>query len=236
VQPGWTAAILRFGLTIALPAFLALTSVRLVMSVVFLQVEYHRPGFPDDPFGFTRADRLHYAPYAVRYLLNDADIGYLGDLRLDGEPLFTERELRHMQDVKVVTRAALGVHAVLAFVLGGTVLALAWRPETRHTLRRALFDGGVLTIGLVVLLVVLILASWDTFFTDFHRIFFEGDSWQFSTSDALIRLFPEQFWFDTAITIGLLTVTGALAAMFGARYWEDRALRRARQQSQPGVS
>ncbi len=84
--------------------------------------------------------------------------------------------------------------------------------------------------------VVLIVASWDTFFTDFHRMFFEGDSWQFSTSDALIRLFPEQFWFDTAITIGLLTVIGALVALFGAWYWEDRALRRAHQQSQPARS
>jgi integral membrane protein (TIGR01906 family) len=207
------AAVLHLFLIVGLPVFLVLTGVRLVMTNTYLQLEYNRPGFPEDRFGFTKEDRLNYAPYAIRYLLNDSGIGYLGDLKLDGEPMYTARELRHMEDVKTVTRAALSVHLILTLVLVAACAFLIWYPETRWRLWRGLFEGGALTIAAIITLSVLIVASWDFFFTEFHGIFFEGDSWQFSTSDTLIRLFPEQFWFDTAITIGLFAIAGSLTAM-----------------------
>ncbi len=213
------ARVLRVLIVIGLPAFFVLTSVRLVASETFLQLEYHRPGFPADRYGFTQEDRLEYAPYAVRYLHNNADISYLGKLELDGTPMYTDRELRHMQDVKTVVQAARKVHTVLSLALAAAAVSLFWRRPTRRLLRQALAEGGAFTIALILLLVVLIFASWDFFFDGFHAVFFEGDSWQFSTSSTLIRLFPEQFWFDAAITIGLLTVGGALCAMLVAWYW-----------------
>jgi integral membrane protein (TIGR01906 family) len=57
--------------------------------------------------------------------------------------------------------------------------------------------------------VIIAALSWDTFFTSFHSIFFASGTWQFEYSDTLIRLFPEQFWFDAAVTIGALTILGA---------------------------
>jgi len=218
----WFISIVRLCLTVALPIFLVLTSVRLVMSEAFLQIEYHRPGFPADRYGFTQKDRLTYAPYAVQYLLNDAGIDYLGDLTIAGEPMFTARELKHMEDVKVVTRIAFRVQLLLTLGMAAVVIFLAWRPQTRQTLRQGLFEGGLLTIAAIITLVVLVIAGWNTFFTGFHQLFFEGDSWQFSTRDTLIRLFPEQFWFDAALCIGLLTVTGALSAVAMAWLWERR--------------
>ncbi len=68
------------------------------------------PYFPPDQYGFTKADRLKWAPYALNYLTNSADISYLGDLKFeDGTPLYNERELSHMNDVKRVTQGALKV-------------------------------------------------------------------------------------------------------------------------------
>ncbi|RPI96895.1 MAG: TIGR01906 family membrane protein [Chloroflexi bacterium] len=222
--PSWLIALLRYILAGTLPVFLVLTGVRLVTTEAFLQLEYHRPGFPEDRFGFSQEDRLHYAPYAVEYLRNDAGIAYLGDLAFEnGEPLFRARELGHMEDVKVVMRAAMRVHTVLTLVLAAIVLILAWRRETRAELRAGLIAGGALTITIIVTLVILIFASWDFFFDGFHGLFFEGDSWQFSTSDTLIRLFPEQFWFDAAMSIGLFTVVGAFAAILIAFTWDRRS-------------
>ncbi len=221
ILPGWVVMILRTAITLALPAFLLLTAVRLVMSEPFVRIEYERPGFPADRYGFTKQDRLHYAPYAVRYLLNDAGISYLGDLTFaDGMPLYSERELQHMEDVKTVTRGAFRLQTVLGLVLLASVVALGWQRQTRYALRRALADGGVFTIALIITLTVLVLANWNYFFDTFHEIFFKGDSWLFSTSDTLIRLFPEQFWFDAAMTIGFLTVVGALTAIGGSLYWD----------------
>ncbi len=221
----WNALALRLLLTLALPPLLALTSVRLVMTSLFVQIEYQRPGFPADRYGFSRDERLHYAPFAVRYLHNDAAISYLGDLTFpDGSPLFNERELQHMADVKTVTRTAFQVHRALLVASGVSALLLARRRATRRTLWRALGDGGLLTIAVILVLAVLVVASWDLFFDGFHALFFEGDTWVFRTSDTLIRLFPEQFWFDAALTVAFLTVSGSLLAMIVAWRMERRTL------------
>lgn len=203
-------------LTIALPFLLVMLNVRLVMTPLFLHIEYTRPGFPDDPYGFTREDRLHYAPYAVDYLLNDASITFLGDLTFsDGAQLFNDRELRHMRDVKVLTQAAFMVAGITALL---TLLAAygLWR---QGRLQGALWRGGMLTIGLIITIIVVAVLNWNFFFTGFHTLFFESDTWYFRYSDTLIRLFPEQFWFDAALVIGVLTTLQALLAMFTGMRW-----------------
>src|SRR5690348_492961 len=92
-------------LTVIFPFVLVLLAARLVMTPLFLQFEYNRPDFPPDEFGFTREDRLNYAPYALNYLLNGAGVEYLGDLKdSDGRLLYQADELRHMRDVKNLTQ------------------------------------------------------------------------------------------------------------------------------------
>lgn len=223
--PHWFLQAVRWLITLILPVFLVLTSVRLVMNEGYLWLEYHRPGFPDDPYGMTRDQRLEYGPYGIRYLLNDADIGYLGRLQLDGEPAFRAKELEHMEDVKIVTRAVLRLHNGLALMLLGGVILLGRTRARRPMLRAALSGGGVFTIGIIVTLVLGALMAWDVFFSGFHSIFFEGNSWRFYNHDTLIRLYPEQFWFDISITIGALTLLGALALIGGSGWWERRANR-----------
>lgn len=205
-------------ITLAVPVLLTLVSVRLVMTPQFLHFEYTRPGFPEDIYGFTLEDRLDLAPYAVNYLINNEDLSYLGDLTFPGgeRPLFQQDELRHMHDVQVVTRIAFLVllFGGAAFVL--TVIAL-WRDglRGRSTLRRGLLAGAMLTLSTIAFIVVFALTAWDFFFTAFHQVFFEEGTWRFAYSDTLIRLFPEQFWFDAALVIGGLTVNGALLILIG---------------------
>lgn len=222
----WLWLTLRAIVILTLPAVLVLVSVRAVMTEAFLQIEYHRPGFPVDRFGFSRNDRLHYAPYAVRYLHNDADISYLGQLTFpNGEPLFTTKELQHMQDVKAVTRAAFQTLTALAIILAASAILLGRRRATRPWLWEALGDGALLTVFLILALIAFALVGWQVFFDNFHALFFEGDSWVFSTSDTLIRLFPEQFWFDAALSVGLLSLGFSLVILFGAGTLERRTKR-----------
>jgi integral membrane protein (TIGR01906 family) len=208
---GVVATVLRLVLTILLPVLLVLGSVRLMMTPLWVQIEYNRPGFPEDVFGFTTEERLTYAPLAIEYLVNDAGIDFLGDAQsLDGRMLYTERELEHMYDVKVVTQVAfqvLLVAAVVAVLVGGILLN---RPQTRTHFWRAVRDAGLITLGAIAAIVIGAVLAWNAFFTAFHNLFFAEGTWQFLYSDTLIRLFPEQFWFDTAIVIGVLTGIGAL--------------------------
>lgn len=202
--------VMRAYIIVMLPVLLVLVSVRVVMSPAFLYFEYNRPDFPPDAYGFTREDRLYYGPYAVDYLLNDAGIEYLANLQFaNGSSLFNPRELRHMADVKLVTRAANFV-----LLIGGTLYLVAvavplWTPHTRRELFSALLSGGLLTLGLVAGIIAAAVFAWDAFFTTFHQLLFADGTWIFLYSDTLIRLFPEQFWFDASLVVGVLTIGGA---------------------------
>lgn len=203
-RPFWALVLNRF-LTVIFPVLAVLIAVRVIMSPLFLQVEYNRPGFPDDPFGLTRENRLTYAPYALDYLLYGKDVTYLGDLRFeDGETLYTVRELQHMRDVQTVTQVAYALAILGGILAAAAVVVMVRIPAARESLVFGLRNGALLTLLLLFTIVILVVGSWDFFFTTFHQIFFASGTWVFYTSDTLIRLFPEQFWFDAAITIGVL--------------------------------
>ncbi len=89
------------------------------------------PGFPEDSYGFTQAERLEYSKIAIEYLVNDAGPEFLGDLTFgDGKtPLYNEREVSHMVDVKVLVKFGLRLWAwatVLLVVLGGWAMFGKW--------------------------------------------------------------------------------------------------------------
>lgn len=205
--------LLRLYITIAFPFLVVMIFVRLVMTPLFPQFEYNRPDFPTDYYGFTVQDRLNYFPYAIQYLLNGDDISFLGNLHFpDGREMYNTRELHHMRDVKTVTQYAY-LSAVIGGILAVLIIACFWR-SNRSALRYALLNGSRLTIGIILAIVIIAVTSWETFFTTFHQLFFAGGTWQFEYSDTLIRLFPEQFWFDASLIIGGGTLLVALITMF----------------------
>lgn len=200
-------------LTLTYPFLIAMVFVRLVMTPGYLQIEYTRPGFPVDPYGFTTQDRLHYAPLALEYLLNGAGIDFLGNLRFEnGLEMYNVRELQHMRDVKVLTQIMFTAATVVGVLTIGTILWL--RSVAPSYIRRGILNGSILTLCMIAAIIILAITSWDTFFTGFHNLFFADGTWQFAYSDTLIRLFPEQFWFDTALVIGGLTTLTAISTAF----------------------
>lgn len=203
--------------TVLVPVILVLTGVRLMMSNLFLQIEYNMPGFPADRYGFSTDDRLHWADIAKDYLINSAGIEFLADLRFeDGSPVYNARELKHMVDVKNVVNAAL---SVWLFALGALLLLTMWaRPNQRGQAYRAgLRRGGWLTVILVGVIIFFVLISFGVFFVAFHNVFFQPGTWVFYYSDTLIRLFPERFWRDIFIYVGGFAVLGGLALAIGFR-------------------
>jgi integral membrane protein (TIGR01906 family) len=206
----WLAAIL-------VPVALILTGVRLLLTPAFVEIEYRTPNFPPDPYGFNREDRLRWSKIALDYLLNAEDISFLGDLRFeDGAPVYNDRELGHMVDVKNVVKAALFAwYASLALLL---ILGLwAWRGGWLDLFRDGLARGGWLTVYLVGAIILFVLVGFGIFFVAFHEVFFDPGTWTFEFSDTLIRLFPERFWRDAFLAVGIVTVAGGLALAYLAR-------------------
>jgi integral membrane protein (TIGR01906 family) len=196
-------------ITLIVPFFLIMTAIRLLFTPMFLQVEYRMPGFPPDIYGFTLEDRLYWSQISVDYLLNDAGIEFLAERQLDdGSPLYNQRELDHMLDVKILVQQMLVAWRVLFVLLVGLGI-WAWRGRWMPAFMQALGRGGWLTISLIALILLGVAVSFRALFTGFHLIFFEGDTWLFYYSDTLIRLFPMRFWQDGFIFMGIFTLLGA---------------------------
>jgi integral membrane protein (TIGR01906 family) len=216
--------ILSYLASLLVPLALIGTALRILLTPIYFNIEYRMPYFPVDEYGMTQQERLQWAPFAVEYLVNGADISYLGNLEFeDGTPLYNERELSHMADVKNVVLGALGVWTISLILL--SVLAILatrgqWLPDYINGLRR----GGMWMIGLAMALGLVagvgILLNPDVFwqfFTLFHQVFFTGDSWLFYYSDTLIRLFPIRFWQDAFLWAAIFALGGGAALAFGLR-------------------
>ena len=116
-----------------------------------------------------------------------------------------------MVDVKNLVQAVLKI-CLVCIILLILIAVWAWRGGWLNTLfRSAVSAGGWVTVGLVVAILMGVLLNFDVLFTDFHHLFFTGDSWLFYTSDTLIRLFPMRFWEDGFIAVGSLNLLVGLA-------------------------
>ena len=133
-MPGWSVKTLHILVVLLVPVALALAAVRAMLFPWYVEFEYRTPQFPADPYGFTLEERLKYSRIAVAYLVNDAGIEFLGDLRFpegqqapppsclymeDCTRLYNERELQHMLDVKLVVQGALRVWVASLALLAG---------------------------------------------------------------------------------------------------------------------
>ena len=119
-------------------------------------------------------------------------------------------ELKHMQDVKSVTRVALSiwlVGGVLALLAAG-VLYYSW--DSMAALRGGVMVGAGITLAIYLGLLAYIGLNFDALFVQFHEVFFEKGTWMFLWSDSLIRMFPLRFWQDCFIFVSAASVLEAL--------------------------
>ncbi len=228
---------IRLCISLAIPFLLGVSGVRLLLSEQFLQFEYRRPGFPADVYGFSVEDRLHYGAHAINYLFNAEPINYLAALRLAGEKcwnpaagatdcaLFSERELRHMADVKRTTAVAFALAAVCAVVGVAITFASRFNEGLRAHIVVAIRRGCNLTLLSVAFLAVLSRAAWDRAFDAFHGLFFAEGSWRFPFSDSLIRLYPEQLFIDAALLLAIYVSLCAVSLLCFLSLWDRRARR-----------
>ncbi|MEO5995021.1 MAG: TIGR01906 family membrane protein, partial [Arthrobacter sp.] len=199
-------------LAVCFPVILLVLAVRAIASPLFLWVEYNRPGFPGDGYGFSTDDRLTYGSYAVDYLSNWAGPRYLGELvHRGGDKLFRDGEVSHMADVKLVILSTFGAGALL--ILLSLIAVIYLRRRTTGGVRRGLFAGSIISLVVVTSLGVLGALGWEQFFTEFHSVFFASGTWTFSLQDTLIRLFPAQFWVDGGIVIAALVLIASLLTL-----------------------
>ncbi len=220
-------------IVVTLPLVLMMLASRLVMTPAFLSFLYTRDGFPQDVYGFTTEDRLSYGVLGLQYLLERQPITFLSDQTLPGErcfpmqasecSMFNARELQHMVDVQNVTWLLFVAACVAAIICTASL----WTLRRQRALLITAVEAACITLVVAVLTIaVAVVFAWDTFFDVFHALFFEEGTWRFFYSDTLIRLYPEQFWMDSAIAVGVLSVIFAIGLMALVRLYRVSYLRR----------
>jgi hypothetical protein len=206
------------------PGVIIVSGIRVLAHPTFVRAEYRRSGFPADGYGFTTAQRTALGLTGLHSVLPGGEgIALLRAARLpDGKPAFGAREIRHMSDVRT------WIGRFWWFQLGGLVLIgiagilLLPRARTRSLFPRGLRWGAVLTLAVAAAIGAVMAVSWNTFFVDFHRLFFADDTWRFDDDTTLRRLYPDRLWVDVGIAAATFTVVTALALIGLATLWLRR--------------
>lgn len=140
-----------------------------------------------------------------------------------GRSGFGPQAVSHLDDVAAVIGAAgwVTLGCVLVFMLWciRQFRKSGWREIAAGTrVAGWLLVGGALgALGTSVL-------DFDVFFAWFHSLFFEAGTWQFSSADLLIQLFPEPFWIVAGLAWGTLVLGSAAGLLLASRALEQRAV------------
>lgn len=139
----------------------------------------------------------------IDYYNNKADSAQYEFLDSDGkyQELLSEKELIHLSDVKSLMQLDYAVASITIILFILSVITLVLLDKSRwQLLAKAVFRGGVLTIALFALIIVLSMCCFDQIFILFHEISFSNDFWILDpASDYLIMMFPGGFFYDVVI-------------------------------------
>ena len=167
-------------------------------------------------FAQDRADAAAWTQFApndlraaTNSILHDLVIGPPAfDVSIQGSAVLSDAERGHMRDVR---------NALLAFGLIALVAAVALVVVNRlqrgsAAFWRAVRQGAIGVVAGIVAVGAFALVAFDAAFELFHRILFSGGNYAFDPArDRLVQLFPMQFWFETAIAVGIVAAAIALA-------------------------
>jgi len=175
--------------------------------------------------GLSDAELKSFARELIRYF-NDPDQQYFNSSVMNerGEtaPLYSQYDTEHMKDVKWLVWLDYAVFLiVLLYVSLYCVGMCFWdRYHFLFEIGQGMLRGGLTTIASIGVLCFLALTSFERFFYSFHEVLFPRGGWYFSYGSKMTTMFPNGFWFDIVIGIGVvMLVFGSAIAIVG---WKTR--------------
>lgn len=92
---------------------------------------------------------------------------------------------------------------------------LQYRKKFLPILSRAFLWAGGVFLAVIVVILLLAVVDFSSFWTTFHKIFFRNQLWILDPStDILIMMVPSQFFFDLVTKIGIWYF-GVMAVLTG---------------------
>ncbi len=144
------------------------------------------------------------------------------------EMMFNKREVDHMVDVKDLYLGAILIRNLgavyFALILLFDILRKKFSIEQHW---QAVKSAGTIMFALIAFIVMAALIDFNTFWTNFHLIFFRNDLWLLNpNTDRLILMVPLNFFITLVTRIIIVSVVG-LSAMIGLVYFFVRKERNA---------
>jgi integral membrane protein (TIGR01906 family) len=209
---------------VAVPIALLTTNVRIVANeprvYEYATDHYHTT----ETTGIDRDELLRASRELRDYFNNGEDTIFVQVTTQDGQliSLFNPKETAHLRDVKDLFQTAFRVQeGAVVFTLAYVVAVFIWaREASLRTLAKQLVIAGVAGLLAVGVIGAIAVSGFDAAFERFHLIAFNNDLWKLDPdTDHLIQMFPEGFWEDVSIWVGVATLAelGALT-LAGALY------------------
>ncbi len=210
-MPRWITTLLFTLIVILIPPLLVLTNVFGILTPNWIAYQYSQPNFPP-AFTFDAKSRLYNASESLEYVAGNRTYEQFKALGV-----YDERELSHMVDVRVVIANMRVFWAIGGIFVIVALVVLGRDQTTRRLAAQSLVRGAIVTIALFIGVGIFATVGFNQFFIFFHSLFFQGDSWLFNITDALIQFYPLPFWITTTMTLVGITVVQAI--LLGALGW-----------------
>lgn len=207
---------------ILLSMVLLLTSVELVA----FHMDHYRASFEKykitEATGMNMENLEHTMGDVLKYFKDDrVELDTRAVIHGEEQPVFGEREISHMVDVKALfVQGRFIRNSGVPLILIIALILIKIDKDWRKGFAKTLLYTSIANIGLLVMLLILMKIDFYKYFTYFHLIFFSNDLWILDpTTDVLIQMVPEEFFYSTAVKIivyfvGSLLVLGTAGGYY----------------------
>ena len=127
----------------------------------------------------------------------------------------TSEAIAHLDDVHEVSNRLMmpifGIAAIAAFLLFA-----GFRMFGTRLVSNMLIIGGCISAGILIVLGLWALVSFDSFFAVLHSLFFAQGTWTFPSDSLLITMLPESFWAGIGgVWLAISVLLSALSVLLG---------------------
>ncbi|MBI2780319.1 MAG: DUF1461 domain-containing protein [Chloroflexi bacterium] len=138
-------------------------------------------------------------------------------LNPEAQDVLSGPERAHMRDVRSVFTGFW-----ILVLAGVAVLTVGFRRARGTEARAAAWQsvaGGARALAIFIIVAgVFAVFAFDAAFEVFHRLFFSAGTYTFDpATDRLVQLFPEQFWSEISIAVGIVVLIASLSTWWLAR-------------------
>ncbi len=187
-----------------IPIILFSTNFLLLASPRYLEWEYSKEDFPN-PEEITVRERSILSRSVLAYIKGITDVS-----TLEVTDLFTQREISHLNDVKILSSRLFLVRGVAAILFVYLTLFAILSAKKKYSVIKYIFSGSLITLTIAIILFVLVYLNFNIVFASIHKIIFPQRSWSFNPQATLIELYPGKFWVDSAVVFLILTLIESL--------------------------